>query len=82
MNLMIKFTYMTISNWKILWLYKMLFRIFKHILDENVDEGVPPEQALQLISTYCANDIETFLYDFISEQIDEDNETYAYGIAR
>ena len=42
-----------------------------------MDEGLPPEQAFQLISPYCANDIETFLYDFIAEQIDEDNESYA-----
>ncbi len=50
---------------------------FKQILDENVDEGIPPKQAFTLISAYCANDIETFLYDFISEQIDEGNESYA-----
>lgn len=49
---------------------------FIQILDENADEGVPPQHVLRLISTYCANDIETFLYDFISEQIDEENETY------
>ena len=50
---------------------------FKQILDENVDEGIPPEQAIELISAYCANDIETFLYDFILEQIDEGNESFA-----
>ncbi len=53
---------------------------FVVILDENVDEGVPSKEALQLISTHCANDIETFLYDFISEQIDEENESYAYDL--
>lgn len=53
---------------------------FAHILDENADQGVPPEQVLTLISSYCANDIETFLYDFISEQIDEDNDTYAHEL--
>jgi hypothetical protein len=50
---------------------------FVEILDENVDEGIPAQQAFDLISTYCANDIETFLYDFISEQIEEGNESYA-----
>ncbi len=50
---------------------------FKQILDENVDEGIAPEQALELISAYCANDIETFLYDFILEQIEEGNESFA-----
>lgn len=50
---------------------------FAEILDENVDEGIQPKQAFQLISSYCANDTETFLYDFISEQIEEGNESYA-----
>lgn len=50
---------------------------FVHILDENADQGIPAQHVLKLISTHCANDIETFLYDFISEQIDEGNETYA-----
>lgn len=53
---------------------------FVQILDENVDEGVPQQQVLQLISHYCANDIETFLYDFIAEQIDEGGESYAYEL--
>lgn len=51
--------------------------LFLQALDENTDEGIPSVDAFQLISSYCANDIETFLYDFISEQIDEDNESYA-----
>jgi hypothetical protein len=47
------------------------------ILDENVDEGVDPKEAFRTISEHCANDIETFLYDFISEQIDQESESYA-----
>lgn len=53
---------------------------FVHILDENADQGIPPQDVLKMISTYCANDIETFLYDFISEQIDEGGETYAQDL--
>lgn len=53
---------------------------FIQILDENADQGIPPQHILKLISTYCANDIETFLYDFISEQIDEGNETYVHEL--
>lgn len=49
-------------------------------LDENTDEGIPAEKAFSLISSFCANDIETFLYDFISEQIDEENEIYAHEL--
>lgn len=53
---------------------------FVKILDENTDQGIPSLNVLKLISTYCANDIETFLYDFISEQIDEGNETYVHDL--
>jgi hypothetical protein len=53
---------------------------FVLILEDNVDEGIPAKEAFQLITTYFANDIETFLYDFISEQIEEDNESYAHDL--
>lgn len=53
---------------------------FIHILEENVDQGIPAEEAFKLISSYCANDIESFLYDFIAEQIDEENEFYAHEL--
>lgn len=53
---------------------------FVQILDENADQGIPFQHVLKLISNYCANDIETFLYDFISEQIDEGNETYVHEL--
>lgn len=47
------------------------------ILDENTDEGANPHDAFSCICQYCANDIETFLHDFISEHIDNNNNTYA-----
>jgi len=50
---------------------------FVQMLAKNVDEGVAADEAFELISPYCANDIEAFLYDFIAEQIDADNELYA-----
>jgi hypothetical protein len=53
---------------------------FIQVLDQNVDEGLSPSKAFELLLTYCANDVETFLYDFISEQIDEENETYALDL--
>lgn len=53
---------------------------FLQALEENVDEGIPAEKAFQLISSFCANDIETFLYDFIAEEIDEENESYAHEL--
>lgn len=47
------------------------------ILDENIDEGADPVEVFEMISHCCANDLETFLYDFISEQIDNHNYPYA-----
>lgn len=47
------------------------------ILDENVDQGADPEEALEGIEAGCANDIEMFLHDFIAEQIDGENFSYA-----
>lgn len=47
------------------------------ILDENTDNGVEPEEAFQSISAGCANDIETFLYDYIVEQLENNNYAYA-----
>lgn len=50
---------------------------FIKVLDQNVDQNLSPDQAFKLLLTYCANDVETFLYDFISEQIEEENVVYA-----
>lgn len=47
------------------------------ILDENTDEGADPLVVFETISAGCANNIESFLYDFISEQIDYGNISYA-----
>jgi hypothetical protein len=47
------------------------------VLEENADHGIDPVEAFKSISSGCANSIESFLYDFISEQIDESNESYA-----
>lgn len=48
-----------------------------HILDENVDNGADPSEIFETIRLGCGNDIESFLYDFISEQIDARNDLYA-----
>lgn len=47
------------------------------ILEENSEEGADPESILQMINRGCANDIEGFLQDFISEQIEAGNFSYA-----
>lgn len=50
---------------------------FATVLRENIDQGVNASEVMQLVANHCANDIEMFLYDFISDQIDEGNEIYA-----
>lgn len=47
------------------------------ILDQAVDSGTKPEEIFEMISQYCAHDVETFLYDYIIDQMDSGNETYA-----
>lgn len=47
------------------------------ILDENIDSGINPKSIFETISSACANDLESFLYDFISQQIDSENYFYA-----
>ena len=47
------------------------------ILDENTDEGADPLEVFEGVNSGCANDLETFLYDFIAEQIDNQNFAYA-----
>ncbi len=47
------------------------------LLDENVDQGGDPQQVFQQISDYCAHDLERFIYDYISYQIEQENGLYA-----
>lgn len=47
------------------------------VLDNNTDEGADPLEIFESISSGCANDIESFLYDYISDQIESGNSSYA-----
>jgi hypothetical protein len=47
------------------------------VLDENTDQGATPQEVFETICSGCGNDIENFLYDFISDQIENKNESYA-----
>jgi hypothetical protein len=47
------------------------------LLDDNVDEGVGQQTVFQTVSAACANDLESFLYDYIAEQIDNGDVLYA-----
>lgn len=53
---------------------------FALLLNENVDQGLSPKEAFKLITPFFANDIENFLYDYIYELIEEDNESYAQDL--
>lgn len=48
------------------------------LLEENADKGADPEAIFLSIEAHCGNDLESFLYDFIAEKIDE--ELYDYAI--
>lgn len=47
------------------------------ILEENVDNGGNPQEVFEEINLKCANDLESFLYDFIADQIY--NKDYIYA---
>jgi len=53
-------------------------RDLEDVLDETVDRGqASPLEVFQNVSRYCAHDLEGFLYDYISDQIQSDNTIYA-----
>lgn len=47
------------------------------VFDENADSGADPEEILIAVSDYCAHDLESFLYDYISDLLDSGNSLYA-----
>lgn len=49
----------------------------QQLLDDHVDKGMTAEQSFNLIQVFCANDIEDFLFDYILQEIDVGNQSYA-----
>ncbi len=49
----------------------------QQLLEEHADRGLDPHHCFQLVQTYCANDIESFLFDFTLNEIETDNYSYA-----
>ena len=47
------------------------------VLDENADAGADPVEVFAAICDYCAHDLESFIYDYISELLDSGNSLYA-----
>jgi hypothetical protein len=54
-----------------------LFANLQQLLEDTIDSGEKPEDVFQSLQRYCGNDIETFLNDFISEQVDMESFSYA-----
>ncbi|PIS02317.1 MAG: hypothetical protein COT85_06000 [Chlamydiae bacterium CG10_big_fil_rev_8_21_14_0_10_42_34] len=47
------------------------------VLEENTDAGAEPEAVFTAICEYCAHDLESFLYEYISDLLDSGNSLYA-----
>lgn len=45
----------------------------ERFLDEYVDKGIDPKQIFAEVSEYCAHDLESFIFDYISDQLEEDS---------
>jgi len=52
----------------------------ERILEEQVDQEEDPKIIFQEISQYCAHDIESFIFDLASHEIDKDNTLQASGL--
>ncbi len=52
-------------------------QVLEDILDDAVDQEGNPQEVFATVAPYCAHDLEHFLFDYISDQIVENNETYA-----
>ena len=49
----------------------------QYLLDENVDAGVKPRTALKVVQGHLKNDVESFLYHLIYDEIDSGQAAYA-----
>lgn len=47
------------------------------LLEENIDAGLKPHELFEVVQSNTANDLESFLFDFISEKIDEEEILFA-----
>lgn len=52
----------------------------KNVLDSNVDLGLDHQKAFKNLLEYLAHDLENFLIDYITEQIEAKNERYAFDL--
>lgn len=50
------------------------------VLNENADAGISPQTCMESILAHSAHDVEEFLYDYITDQIEVRNFTYAHDL--
>lgn len=50
------------------------------VLNENADAGISPQACMESILAHSAHDVEEFLYDYITDQIEMRNFTYAHDL--
>lgn len=53
--------------------FQDVFDNLLQILNENADRGISPKNCMATLNALSANDIEQFLYDYLSEEIDQEN---------
>ena len=51
--------------------------LLEDILDDTSDQDGNPQQIFAEVCAYCAHDLESFIYDYITDQIEAEDETYA-----
>lgn len=49
----------------------------QEILDESCDEGLEPEEVFAALDRHCANDLRSFLYDLIADELTAGDTSYA-----
>lgn len=54
-----------------------ILEYFKQILDDNTDAGNDPLDVFNTLQGFCGNNLEAFLYDYILEQIHDNEIDYA-----
>lgn len=52
----------------------------QQIFDDHVDEGADPHAVFKAFQEYCAHNLDQFLYEYISAQIESGNLEYAYDL--
>ncbi len=56
---------------------EIILKDLEDLLDEQIDLGLKPKEAFAILSEYLANDLQNFLYEYITAFLDNDNTLYA-----